>query len=144
MRKTQKRRKSNVVSIRVQERKKTRPARRVCAFTHKVLGISEPKVLIEDTGVKIFVGLDAFFHKFVLSVNATYPHRNRKTAAAKIPGLASCNGGRGIEWRLSYRIFAKKADSTMVEKLFDNIGDETPLRRRVCGADERARFIGNG
>jgi hypothetical protein len=32
----------------------------------------------------------------------------------------------------------------MVRKLLNKIGDETPLRRRVCGADERARFIGNG
>ena len=142
MRKTQKRN-SGVVSIRRGlERKKTAQPRPVCAFTQRILAMAEPMVMIEDTGVKVYVGVDAFFHHFVL--DAAYPNRNRKTAAAKIPGLVSCNGPRGIAWKLSYRIFAKKANVSMVEKLLSKVGDETPLRRRVCGADERARFIGNG
>ncbi len=116
--------------------------RMTCAFTKMLLPTSEPKIVIDDVGVEIVVSETAFFRDFVYPVTMTGAAKkaDKKKAANLIPGLVEYKGTRGIRWKLSFRQFVHKAPVNVLTCLLDRIPDDSPLRMRICGADERARF----
>lgn len=114
-----------------------------CAITNVVLGNADPKVLVSDLGCKIYMGEDAFFRNFVFKIcdqKNSKPIKQKK-AAADIPGLVQCKSTKGVCWKLSLREFSRKTNVKQLQALLSFFPDDSPIRRRLCGGDERNRFM---
>lgn len=122
--------------------RQTANPRMTCAFTKRLLATSERKIVIDDVGVEIVVSETAFFRDFVYPVTVTdrTGKADKKKAAGLVPGLVKYKGSRRICWKFNFRQFARKASVAMLTCLLERIPEDSPLRLRICGADERARF----